>query len=199
MLKKVSLLTFVLLFTFVSIAFAHTGLESSNPQNGEVINEQLEQIKLTFEGKIEQGSTFTLQNTNGKSIVVNRITITENELSGDLSSPLENGEYTVNWSIIGADGHLMEDSFSFTVDVATIAETIEEQTGTETPVEKDSETEHNKQTKTNTEENEVDHANPSEKTEAAQNEDNSYILPIIIGVLILIIISSFIFFSKRKK
>ncbi len=198
MFKKVSLFTFILLFTFVSAAFAHTGLKSSTPQNGEVINEELKQITLTFEGKIEQGSTFTVQNANGESIAVNNITITENVLSGDLSSPLENGEYTVDWSIIGADGHLIEDSFAFTVDVP-IAETVEEPTGTETPVEEETETEVNTQTETNVEENEVDQANPSENTEAAQNEGNSYILPIIIGALIVIIIISFVFLAKRKK
>ncbi len=198
MFKKVSLFTFILLFTFVSVTFAHTGLESSNPQNGEVINEELEQITLTFEGKVEQGSTFTLKNANGESITVNNITITENVLSGDLSSPLENGYYTVDWSLIGADGHLIEDSFAFTVD-APIAETVEDQTGTETPVKEDNETEDNTQTQTNAEENEVNQANPSENTEAAQNEGNSYILPIIIGALIVIIIISFVFLSRRKK
>ncbi|WP_449444108.1 copper resistance protein CopC [Ureibacillus acetophenoni] len=31
-------------------------MQSSDPQNGEVVNEQLDQITLTFEGNIEQAS-----------------------------------------------------------------------------------------------------------------------------------------------
>jgi copper resistance protein C len=177
MFKKVSLFTFILLFTFVSAVFAHTGLESSNPQNGEVINDELKQITLTFEGKIEQGSTFTLQNANGEAIPVDNITIIENILTGDLSTPLGNGDYTVDWSIIGEDGHLIEEKFTFSID----------NPNAETEV----------STQTNKEDNEVNQANQTDHTEA--DEGNSNILPIIIGALIVIIIISFVFLARRKK
>lgn len=196
MVKKISLFTFILLFTFVSAAFAHTGLESSNPQNGEVLNEELKAITLTFEGNIEQGSTFTLQNANGETITVDNITIIGNILTGDLSTPLENGDYTVDWSIIGEDGHLIEDSFTFSIDVPT-TESTEEQNGAVSAEEEDSDTEAT--TQTNEEETEVNTANPSENTEAEQDEGNSNVLFIIIGALIIIIIISVVFLARRKK
>lgn len=201
MLRKTSLLLLVLMLTFVSSALAHTGLESSSPQNSEVINEQLEQITLTFEGNIEQGSTFTLRDTNGESIAVDNITINGNVLSGSLTNPLENGEYIVDWSIIGEDGHIIEESFHFTVN-QPVAETIEE-TKIEEPMEKDSEAEVTTQTETETETNvevnETNQADTTENTETEQNEENSYLIPILVGSLSLIIIISIVFLAKRKR
>ncbi|WP_449444109.1 copper resistance CopC family protein [Ureibacillus acetophenoni] len=54
---------------------------------------------------------FTLLNSNGESISVANISVNGNVLSGSLTDPLENGVYTVDWSVIGGDGHLIEDSF----------------------------------------------------------------------------------------
>lgn len=193
MIKKVSLFTFILLFTFVSAAFAHTGLESSNPQNGEVLNEELTTITLTFEGNIEQGSTFTLQDANGKTITVDNIAINENILTGVLSTPLGNGDYTVDWSIIGEDGHLIEDSFIFSID----ASTIEEENNEVTSENGESETEVT--TESNEVETEVEQTNESENTEAEQDEGNSNFLFIIIGALIVIIIISAVFLARRKR
>lgn len=196
MFKKISFFTVVLIFTFVSTVFAHTGLQSSNPQNGEVINEELDQITLTFEGNIEQGSIFTLQNENGETITVENITVNANILTGDFSTPLKNGDYTVDWSIIGEDGHLIEDNFTFSID-APSTETVEEQNSTVTSEDEESETEVN--TQTNEEKNEVDQANPSENTDADSNEGNSNLLFIIIGVLVVIMIFSAVFLARRKK
>lgn len=53
------------LLSFTDNAFSHTELESSTPQNGEVIIEELQEIILNFEGKIENDSTFTLENATG--------------------------------------------------------------------------------------------------------------------------------------
>ena len=69
MVKKLFLFTFILFLAFANSALAHTGLESYTPQNGDIVNEELKQITLTFEGKVEQGSTFELQNSTGKSLL----------------------------------------------------------------------------------------------------------------------------------
>ena len=89
-LVKMNCVPIALGFTFVNNALAHTGLESSSPQNGDIVNEELQQITLTFEAKIEQGSTFELQNSNGDSIPVENISISENQMVGNFSNPLEN-------------------------------------------------------------------------------------------------------------
>ncbi|MCM3389156.1 copper resistance protein CopC [Ureibacillus chungkukjangi] len=191
MLKKFLIVSFIFLFTFVNNAFAHTHIESSSPQSGEVITEELNEIQLTFEGKIEQNSSFTLQNTAGESISIDHISATNTILTGTLSTPLENEEYVINWTIIGADGHVMEGEVPFKMDLPT------------------------GQTNENTEDGAVDvevidadlSIATSESESAAEVdlaesepvEKKSYLAPSLIGVLILIVIGSFIFIAKRKQ
>ena len=188
MLKKLSLITSIFLFTFVGNAFAHTGLESSSPQNGEVIDTELKEITLTFEGKIEQSSTFTLESSTGESIPVDDIAVEDNILSGTLSTPLENGDYSVNWNIIGADGHLINGEVPFSVKMPASENTTEvEQTDTE-----------------KTEVEEVETPSPSTNETAVTEEEpeqnaSSYVVPTIIVILILIVVGSIFMMMKRKK
>ncbi|MBD8027038.1 copper resistance protein CopC [Ureibacillus sp. Re31] len=185
MLKKLSLITSIFLFTFVGNAFAHTGLESSSPQNGEVIDSELKEVTLTFEGKIEQSSTFTLESSAGESIPVEDITVQENILSGTLSTSLDNGEYFIKWNIIGADGHLINGEIPFSVEVPNTENTTEvEKTETDTTKVDDIETQ-------TTNEDAVTEEEPEQSSP-------SYVVPTIIVVLILIIVGSF-FMMKRKK
>lgn len=188
-MKKLFLLISIFFLTYASSALAHTGLESSSPQNGDIVKEELEQITLTFETKIEQGSTFELQNSIGETIPVANISLAENQLVGAFSNPLENGEYQVTWNIIGADGHLIEGIVSFTVDVPV----------TEAPVEEQVETQEETQPRPKAEEKEVDPVNEATSEEVPQNKLPSYVLPIIIGILIIIVAGSFLLLMKRKK
>lgn len=183
-MKKLFLFTFIFFLAFVNSALAHTGLESSSPKNGDVINEELQRITLTFEGKVEQGSTFGIQNSTGKSISVENISLSENQIVGNFSNPLENGEYQVNWKIIGADGHPVEGAFSFSVDVPVTEETAEEQVKT--------------QPQPKGEENEVDTINKAKDKQMQQNKMPSYIIPTIIGILFIIVAGSFLLMMKRK-
>jgi copper resistance protein C len=189
MFKRLFLFTFIFFLTFVNSALAHTGLESSSPQNGDIIKEELKQITLTFETKVEQGSTFQLQNSIGETIPVETISLSENQLVGNFSSPLENGEYRVNWNIIGADGHPIEGEFSFAVDLPVIEELAKERI----------ETEEDTQPQPEAEEKEVDTVDEAKSEEVQQNKMPSYVIPVIIGVLIVIVVGSFLLMMKRKK
>lgn len=67
-----------------------------------------------------------------ESIPVDDIAVEDNILSGTLSTPLENGDYSVNWNIIGADGHLINGEVPFSVEMPASENTTEvEQTDTE--------------------------------------------------------------------
>jgi methionine-rich copper-binding protein CopC len=189
MMKKLFLFTFIFFLAFVSSALAHTGLESSSPQDGDIINKELQQVTLTFESKIEQGSTFELQNSNGEDIPVENISLSENQMVGNFSNPLENGEYQANWNIIGADGHPIEGEFSFTVDLPA----------TEAPAEEQIEPQEEAQPQPNVEEKEVDTVTEAKDEEILQNKMPSYVIPTVIGVLIVIVLVSFLLIMKRKK
>ncbi|WP_168193770.1 copper resistance CopC family protein [Lysinibacillus sp. SGAir0095] len=194
MLKKFLPFSFIFLFTFVNNAFAHTHIESSSPQSEEVLIEELKEITLTFEGKIEQSSSFTLQNAAGDSIPVDNISISENVLTGSLTNPIENGEYLIIWNIIGADGHLIEGEIPFTVDMP-ITETND----------------HTEEESVNMEVTDADLLMDTEETASnleeelaveeapAENTSSSYLVPSLIGVLILIVVGSFLFIAKRKQ
>lgn len=126
MIKKLFLITFILFIVSVNNAFGHTGLESSSPQDGEVITAGPNDIKMTFETKVEQGSTFEVTNANGEPISIENITLSNNQLTGRLLNELANGAYKVNWKIIGADGHPIEGEFSFSVNTPTTTDPTEE-------------------------------------------------------------------------
>lgn len=171
---------------FVQNAMAHTGLESSFPEDGAVIKEEIQTITLTFETKIEQGSTFELVNSSGESIAVENISLAEKQMTGSLSNPLESGEYQVNWNIIGADGHPVDGEISFTVDVPA-SETPEEAGGEQAEETEKAETTEEAQTQSTVEEDQ----------EKQQNNNASIFIPVLLGIVIIVI--SFVWVMKRKK
>jgi copper resistance protein C len=118
MKKIVSFVAVAFLVGSISVnTFAHSHLADSNPKDGEVITNSIQEIKLDFDGKIMQGSYIEVTSTEGASFEVDTIEIGEGQLMATLANPLPNGEYKVDWSIISADGHPLEGAYSFTVNV----------------------------------------------------------------------------------
>jgi len=114
-LKKTGILTFLLLCLFVPSALAHSGLETSVPQDGEVVKDELSTLSLAFNTMIESTSTFKLFKEDGQEVALAELVINEKDMVGNLSYPLEDGKYSVTWKIIGEDGHPVENSYSFSV------------------------------------------------------------------------------------
>ncbi|MCY9696157.1 copper resistance protein CopC [Paenibacillus alginolyticus] len=116
---KLVLISSILLLSFTMFlsknAFAHTGLESSNPKAGAEVTEALKEITLTFEGKLENLSAFKLFDNNKQEIKLANFTLKEKTMTGLLSGPLSNGNYEVQWTIVGEDGHPIQGKYSFTV------------------------------------------------------------------------------------
>ena len=157
---------------------AHTHLSSTNPADGDTVTEPLTEITLTFEGQIEQGSTFELIGADGTSVALESITVADGEMTGTLAAPLESGDYIVQWNSISADGHPMEGEFSFTV--AAPAPVTEESTEQTQPV--------------------VDEAASIEEEKQVEGEDaSSSTMVIIVVALVLVIGASFFFLLKRRK
>ncbi|MEH7549098.1 MULTISPECIES: copper resistance CopC family protein [Bacillaceae] len=113
-MKKLLFLLMSLLVMVPSMASAHTELTSSNPAANQVVIEDQKQMVLTYEGKIESLSTMTLVK-DGQEIPFANVTPKENHLIGIISTPLENGSYTIKWSIAGEDGHPITGEIPFTV------------------------------------------------------------------------------------
>lgn len=191
MMKKWILIMFVFLLLSPGNVVAHTKIESSNPENGATVTDELTEITLTFGTKIEQGSRFELKGEDGVAINLQEISVEENTLLGTLAEPLENGQYQVNWNIIGADGHIMDGEFAFTVD---------REVSEESPAD-----EENQDGQASiTEEDEVsitkeDAPKTSVDTEGVAEESPSYVIPVIIGLIVIVLIAIMIVMSKRKK
>ncbi|MDR7071872.1 copper resistance CopC family protein [Fictibacillus barbaricus] len=178
MIKKV--LSFILLFVLALqmplSVFAHSELESAQPSEGEKVTTDLEVVNLTFSTKIEDLSTMKLK--NGSKEIPLQISIEDNQMTGKMEKPLENGSYTVEYRIIGADSHVIEGNYTFSLERPKQNETqhkpAEKAGKQETKKEK---TEHHHENKTN---------NPS------------YFAPLTILLVLLIAVGSFFAFRKRS-
>ena len=189
MTKKVLLFSLFIVILFSNQAFAHTSLEDSTPKDGEIITEPTQELTLLFETKVEETSNIIVLNSNGESVALGNFVIEGTEMWATFLKPLENGDYKVEWKIIGADGHLIEGEFSFSVNVPVTEEPAEEQ------IEPQKET----KPQPNVEEKEVDTLNETKDENTQQNKMPSYIIPTIIGILIVFVLGSFLLIMKRKK
>ncbi|MEK4229193.1 copper resistance CopC family protein [Solibacillus sp. FSL H8-0538] len=170
-------------------AFAHSHLGESNPANGDVVTEPLNEIVIEFDGQIEQGSFIDVTTTSGQTVELQEIIIGEGTLTGTVAEPLPNNEYQVNWSIISADGHPLDGEFSFTVnapDPETVEEVTEEPSETTKAIE-----ETNGKTEQSTEIKEV--------VSADEEGESSSTTVILIVLLVIVAVSGFFFLTKRKK
>ncbi|MFG6494466.1 copper resistance protein CopC [Fictibacillus sp. UD] len=177
---KKMLLSFILLLIMVIqlplSAFAHSELESSTPAEGEKVTTDLEAVVLTFSTKIESLSTMTLK--NGDKEIPLQISIEDDQMTGAINNPLENGNYTVVYKIIGADSHVIEGNYTFSVDRPE-----QDQAQEENPEDKKEDT--------------GEQALPdTEKKDQPKNP--SYFAPLTIGLVIVIAIVSFFAFRRKR-
>ncbi len=185
-LKRIfTVLTAILLAMSISTsAFAHSHIGGSNPADGDVVTEPLNEIVLEFDGKIEQGSYIDVKNSKGQAIDLQEITIGDGKLIGTVAEPLPNDEYQVNWSIISADGHPLEGNFSFTVN-APVPESVEEPTEEPSKITES-----------------VEQSTKDQKDVASADEvekESSSMTVLLIVLLVVIVAGGFFILIKRKK
>lgn len=167
------LFLFVIAFNLPLSVFAHSDLESATPAKGEKVTTDLEAVVLTFSTKIESLSTMKLKNDNEE--IPLQISIEDNQMTGKMNNRLENGNYKVEYKIIGADGHVIEGNYSFSVDrpeQAQPKEPEENQDNTEQIL--------------------------PEQDKKEQPGNPRYFGPLTIGLVILIAIISFFAFRRKR-
>jgi methionine-rich copper-binding protein CopC len=133
-MKRIISATLILLFAFTTTVSAHTGLTSSSPAEGEDITEDVYEIVLEFNSKIESTSTVKVFDESKEEIIISNTQVSDNVMTGVFMSPLDNGTYTVEWKIIGADGHPIQGTYSFMVSQDELEETVVTEENQETPV-----------------------------------------------------------------
>jgi methionine-rich copper-binding protein CopC len=100
-------------------ASAHVQLISSEPADESTWTEPVEHIILEYNESIERIGTMQVVNQDGQDYSPDSIEISGSTMTGHFEKPLPNGAYTVNWSAIGTDGHVVRRSIQFVIDVPT--------------------------------------------------------------------------------
>lgn len=136
-MKRALSFLILLIFLFPSMASAHTTLGSSNPTDGQVITEPLKQITLNFETPLEKLSTLKVFQ-DGKDLGVKDISVENNQMVANLPKDLENGNYEIEWKIVGEDGHPITGDIEFKVQLKQSENKVE--TNNDKTIDKSSET-----------------------------------------------------------
>jgi copper resistance protein C len=106
----------------VTPALAHEQLESSEPAEGETLQEVPTRIVLTFSGNVvDPEPQVVLRNEDGGAVgealpVVDGPTVTL-----PLDPSVANGLYTVEWSLVSSDGDPVSGEFTFAVEAPRTA------------------------------------------------------------------------------
>ncbi|PSL25077.1 hypothetical protein B0H99_12228 [Planomicrobium soli] len=179
-MKKTILASLFLILALPFSVQAHTTLTASTPSEGEMIEEALEEVQLTFGTVVEQESTMTIEGEN-KSYQFKNITVTENRMTGTLEEDLANGAYTVQWKIIGADGHPIEGEIPFGMNIENAEEPVveDEATADEEPV--------------------VESEKPEEQAAADGEEKSNTLVTVLIAAAVLLIVAGMFSLFKKKQ
>lgn len=193
-LKKIMLILLCTLMMVPSFVSAHTSISTSNPSEGQVVTENLEQIILTFATTIEELSTMDLIK-DGNVIPLEGIKVENKQLMGTIAKPLENGSYIIQWKIVGEDGHPIKGEINFVVQ----NDQNEVETNPVTPEENEATQQEDSQSdqidEKSVEQNSA--ADTVEKTEDQKNE--STMLTTVFIILIVIFGIVLLLFTKKKK
>lgn len=192
-MKKLMIVMFCVLMIIPSVVSAHTSLSSSNPTEGQVVTENLEQITLDFATTIEELSTMELVK-DGKKVAFEEIKVENKQLIGRISGPLDNGSYTILWKIVGEDGHPITGEINFSVQT----DENESETSPATPEENQGTQDQNSQSN-QTEQNSVEQNNASDTVEQADSNSSSTLLVIIAVSLVVIFGIVLLLFTGKKK
>lgn len=176
-----------------SVVSAHTSLSSSNPTEGQVVTENIEQITLNFATAIEELSTMELMR-EGKKVALEEVKVENKQLIGKISDPLENDSYTILWKIVGEDGHPITGEVNFSVQT----DQNQSEANPATPEESQDTQEQSSQSN-QTEQNSVEQNNASDTVEQADNNSPATVLVIIAVILVVIFGIALLLFTGKKK
>jgi methionine-rich copper-binding protein CopC len=119
-----------MLFTLVisATAFAHTALTEATPGDGAMMKQGPAHINLTFNGPVKLVKLELMG--VGHEMPTNFESNSEAKNAFMIETPgMHPGAFTVNWAVIGEDGHTVADSYSFTVDPSITEEHTGESAG----------------------------------------------------------------------
>lgn len=192
-MKKLLIFMFCLFMFVPSVVLAHTSLSSSNPTEGQVVTENLEQITLDFATTIEELSTMELVR-DGNKVALGEIKVENKQLIGRISDPLDNGFYIIQWKIVGEDGHPIKGEINFSVQT----DQNQSETNPVTPEENQVTQDQNSQSN-QTEQNSVEQNSARDTVEQTENKSSSNTLIIAVILVVIFGIVLLMFTGKKKR
>jgi methionine-rich copper-binding protein CopC len=122
-MKCIKLLLCSTLLLASSLLRAHTHLETAVPADGAVLKAAPSTLELSF-GEDVQLLKLDVANAAGVPQPLSFVAgATATKTFSIAVSPLAPAAYTVNWTVLGADGHRVEGHYSFTIDPAATEST----------------------------------------------------------------------------
>lgn len=184
------MLLFCVFMIVPSVVSAHTSLSSSNPTEGQVVTENLDQITLKFATAIEELSTMELIK-EGNKIALGEIKVENQQLIGTISDPLVNGSYTIQWKIVGEDGHPINGEVNFSVQTAQ----NQPEQNTVTPEENQGAQDEDNQA------NQTEQNTASDTVEQPEENNSSSNMLVMIAIILVVIfgIVLLLFTGKKKR
>ena len=112
-----------LAFGLVNSASAHTDVTSTAPTADATVDAPLKEISVTLgEAPLLEGSAITVVNQDGSPVETEAAKLSGSKLYIPWPADIAVGDVTVNFRIATNDGHVVDDSFSFTYTAAAVAE-----------------------------------------------------------------------------
>lgn len=129
--------TFILLSILMGVFFpsnvwAHASLLEATPSPNSQLDEPPKSILLTFNERLEPDLYYLrVYNKDGESVTDNKANMTKKQRTISLAIPkLKTGVYSVNYKVISADGHPIEETYIITIgDAHAAGGTINESNG----------------------------------------------------------------------
>lgn len=108
-------LVVLFLLVFSSLSFSHTKLSDSSPTANATLESAPTELSLTYSTTVRL-MTLTVKNNLGETIDLGFKPNASATKSFKYPLPsMSSGLYTVDWSILGEDGHKMTGNFSFSI------------------------------------------------------------------------------------
>lgn len=212
--SMIMLFVMLLVFAFPAGTWAHSKLQSSVPAADATATEAVQELSLSFNEKIDSTlSTVTITNDKGEKIDATEVKVDNNEMKAALGSPLESGSYTVEWKIVGLDGHPVKGNYTFEVDAPVATPDADQDNAGEKAEDKgensetagnettDSEQEQPSDTSKDTEQPAETDNTPVEQPQASSDatESGSGITLWVVLIFVLVAIGGFFAFRQSRK
>lgn len=125
--RQILLRTIIILFSIIlvaaipKVAFAHALLEKAKPAPDSHLQSSPKEIVLLFNERLED-ELYSIKVFNNKGEMISEskteLSLDQKQLKHPISS-LENGSYTISYSVLSADGHPIKGSYIFSVGKAS--------------------------------------------------------------------------------